>query len=686
MGTRNTFFLLNWQVTLQGGLHTLKKTIRTCLWHGSKVGPFTLLLYLSLFPLTVYSQDYQRMGFDTVHVREGEDLIINNKVFRTKKDTIFYIPSSINYRVKRYKIGDDKSFYDSLEVKTENGTWLFRTLGNILLEKKKKDESNVRDASDLALYLENDNKIIKDIKIIRLDPFGTSVNDQVTEVNNWFEKAGNYLHIRTTERVIEKHLLFKRNERLDPYDLNDSERLLRRLSNIKDARILVQPAPEANDSVNVVVIARDVWSKAFGISTKNFSDGQFDFWDRNIFGLGHENKNGIFWDTQEDPKLGYKGEYILKNIGGSFVDWRSSYWDVFGAKLIRTELSREFFTPDIRYAGGLLLERGRLINDIWTRDSVYNEKNYAFSNVDVWFGRSFPILRFNAFEQLRSNLVVTARFQKESYMQRPADVSRNFLHRFHDKTRILAGIGWNSQNFKRRNLIYSFGRTEDIPFGYMLNLIGGYEYGEYKNRWYFGLTMAHAVDMPQDNYIYGKLSIGGFLREKKVEQGILKLESTYFTRLYRLRGFRFRYFANVNFTNGINPYQDEFTTINNGEGIKGLRSKQLLGSRKLVFNSEIVTFTPIYVFGFRLVVYGFGDIGFVGNHARLLINEDLYAGLGLGIRLRNERLTFNTIQLRLAFYPNIPDDATPEFIQFSGEPRLRPNNFFINEPSIIDYH
>lgn len=650
----------------------------------TSIGVAIFLIVFLMLTLTGFSQNRQ-VDFDSVRVHEGEDLIINNRVFKIKKDTVFYIPSSISYKIKRYEIGDYTEFYDSLEVKASNGNWLSHMLGKMLLKEKSKKHEELINPDDLSAYFIHKDKTIKEIKIIRLNPFGTSVNDNASEADNWFQKAGNYLHFRSTEKVIRKHLLFKKNQKVNPYALNDSERLLRNLSNIKDARIIIEPLVGSEDSVNVVVVSRDVWSKAFGIATKNFSDGQFDFWDRNIFGLGHENKNGIFWNSKENEALGYKGEYNLRNIGGSFINWKSSYWNVFGTKVYRSEIFREFFTPDILYAGGITLDRSRFVRDIWTRDSIYAENAYSYSDVDVWLGRSVPIFRFQRFQKSRSNIVMAGRVQYQDFMERPGEVEPGFLYRFHDKTRLFLSVGLNSQIFKRNNLIYSFGRTEDIPYGYLLNLTGGYEFGEFYDRSYLSLSFSQAFNMTRDNYLYGSINIGGFFRNQEIEQGIFKIETNYFTRLFRIKGFRFRYFANTTFTNGVNTLPDEFTTINGGSGIKGLRSRSLVGSRKLVFNTELVSFTPIYIFGFRMVIYGFGDFGLIGNRDKSLFKQDLYSGYGIGLRLRNERLTFNTIQLRLAIYPNIPIDATPQLMQFSGEPRLRPHDFYLDKPSILTF-
>ncbi|NJK86664.1 MAG: hypothetical protein HC906_12535 [Bacteroidales bacterium] len=65
------------------------------------------------------------------------------------------------------------------------------------------------------------------------------------------------------------------------------------------------------------------------------------------------------------------------------------------------------------------------------------------------------------------------------------------------------------------------------------------------------------------------------------------------------------------------------------------------------------------------------------------LGSKAYSGLGAGVRLRNERLIFNTLQIRLAFYPVVPNDAKYQVFQLTGEERLRFENFYISSPEII---
>jgi hypothetical protein len=56
-------------------------------------------------------------------------------------------------------------------------------------------------------------------------------------------------------------------------------------------------------------------------------------------------------------------------------------------------------------------------------------------------------------------------------------------------------------------------------------------------------------------------------------------------------------------------------------------------------------------------LFSFFEVGIVGTYDQSIFEQNYYAGIGLGMRIRNENLIFKTIQLRLAFYPNHPSDV-----------------------------
>jgi hypothetical protein len=61
------------------------------------------------------------------------------------------------------------------------------------------------------------------------------------------------------------------------------------------------------------------------------------------------------------------------------------------------------------------------------------------------------------------------------------------------------------------------------------------------------------------------------------------------------------------------------------------------------------------------------------------------SSIGIGIRIRNENMVFNTLQVRIGYFPNPPNCSTISPIIVSGEQLLRPVNFEPGPPAIMVY-
>ena len=88
---------------------------------------------------------------------------------------------------------------------------------------------------------------------------------------------------------------------------------------------------------------------------------------------------------------------------------------------------------------------------------------------------------------------------------------------------------------------------------------------------------------------------------------------------------------------------------------------------------------------FRFLFFGFGDLGLIGPENRSIFSNKLYSGIGIGVRVRNENLVFKTFQIKFAFYPTVPNDILPYYINISGENYQKITNFDPAVPYIIDF-
>lgn len=96
-------------------------------------------------------------------------------------------------------------------------------------------------------------------------------------------------------------------------------------------------------------------------------------------------------------------------------------------------------------------------------------------------------------------------------------------------------------------------------------------------------------------------------------------------------------------------------------------------------------FSPANFYGFKFAFFGFADFSFLSGTNDITGNGYALTDIGLGIRIRNNHLVFNTFQLKLAFYPNPPLYSQINQLTVSGEQLLRPNNFDSGPPAIITY-
>ena len=261
------------------------------------------------------------------------------------------------------------------------------------------------------------------------------------------------------------------------------------------------------------------------------------------------------------------------------------------------------------------------------------------------------------------------------------EVQQDYNQAFHDRTNILVGVGLSSRGYYKDRLIRNFGRTEDIPVGTSLQLTSGYQIGEFFNREYVGIEFAEGEVLRKFGYIKGTFKLGGFFRHKTLEQGVLKMRGEYFSRLQTWNLFKYRQFITVDYTKGIRRKEQDYLDINDANGIRGLYNFFLTGTERFVVNTESVIFTPFYVGGFRTAFLAFFDFGLIDTPR----GRDSYYGAGFGMRLKNDNLAFNTIQLRLGFYPSVPFEAASRSFNFSTIGNLELQDFDISSPQIIQF-
>jgi hypothetical protein len=577
------------------------------------------------------------------------------------------------------------AFFDSSRTFTTGNKWINELQNSVIRPPKDGITDTLPTLRTELEFLQYEGYIIRSIRFVKLDVFGATIIDTSAQTSNWFEKRGNMVHIKTNNRILERHLLINEGDAIDPRVLADNVRLFRDQSYIEDARIIVEPVSLMNGFADILIIVKDQWSKAFFIEMSDVNAGKIEVWDRNIFGTGKEIQNNFHWNPEKYGTWGYEAIYNNRNILGSFVDGKFHYTSVFERESYGMQFNRKFYTPNTKYAGGASAYYLSSMRNIWNSDSGYFYQQVSSKKADIWIGRSLKLNKNAEIFKNRVNLIVASRLYKENYIDRP-EVSDRLYYEFHDKSVWLNTIALSSQSFYQSNLIYSYGRTEDIPIGSLVNFTFGPEFGEFNNRMYTSISFSGSNYITNLGYWYLQIGEGGFLTKSgNFEQAIFQLRLKYISNLFIYNRFKFRQFFNVNFTRGVKRFEDDRITINEQYGLRGFNESNVVGLQRLNINMETVAFTPWYSFGFRFTFFGYMDFALLGSESTNLLYEDVYTGLGIGTRIKNERLVFPTFSFRLGFYPNLKDLPFSERMHFSGEPKLQPDNFYVTSPEMIGF-
>jgi len=252
----------------------------------------------------------------------------------------------------------------------------------------------------------------------------------------------------------------------------------------------------------------------------------------------------------------------------------------------------------------------------------------------------------------------------------------------------LASIAFSVQKYYKTNLLYSYGRTEDIPTGGLLRLTMGREFNEFnsfRKRTYLGAEIAFGKSEKNLGYFYTSAGLATFIDGKQSRQGLLSFRLNYFSNLVSFRTSKIRNFVSFDYTRGIDRNSDEFLFYDKRNGFSGIKNDSIRGKQRLAVSLESVLFSPLNVYGFRFAFFGFADLSFLSGSNEVFGSGYSLSGIGVGIRIRNDNLIFNTFQLRLGFFPYPPSYSRINNFTVSGEQLLKPSNFETGPPSVLPY-
>lgn len=577
---------------------------------------------------------------------------------------------------------DQQRFLGGLKAYTKRKTILGKAASVAFNFTERREEQGGLDATLLDRQYDRHNyKIVRRVEVQTLDAFGFSLNDSTRVPRNILEKGGNALHIKTARRKIRKLLLFRPNEELQPQALAETERLLRQTNFILDARVVVNERTSTKDSIDVKVITKDVFSISGGLQIRDVGAGLLTLRDKNFLARGHDFRNRLDYGLSSPQPWRYEGSYTvpLRNYLGVQARYRNQ-WQFEEAA---ASLYRGFVSVNTRYAYALSLTRlnqGRQ-RTFPTDGSRPEYDPLGYTVADAWVGRAFQPRSYDLGYDNPARIIVAARAVRTDYYRRPDPV-------FTSSSTALLSVGYSVRRYYKDRYLFGFGRTEDVPTGSLLTATTGYDLNRTGGRPYFAGRVALAGFNPLRGYLFVSGEYGRFLRQGRWLEGAFNSEVLAFTRLYHTGNWQWRHFFWQRSILGLGrAVTDRQLSIAGDRGLRGFSDDGVLrGSSRFVLNYEANVFTPVSFLGFRVAGIAWADVAWLSTNGRPSPFQDKpYTGFGLGVRLRNEYLAVNTIQILFGFYPQGIDDGKGTRLYQTTRSIYRFNDFSFGQPSIVRY-
>ncbi len=541
-------------------------------------------------------------------------------------------------------------------------------------------------------YLVHTGKTIRFIAILSLG-FERSIYDTGRIRNTFGVVVANAFHKNTREKVIANNLFFREGSKINPYLVADNERHLRDQVYIQDARILMEAVPGSIDSVDVIVITKDVFSIGGNVSVNGVDRLKLGVKEENSGGSGSKIAVSTFYERDRKPNFGYGAEIIKRNIKGSFIDWSigfQTYKNAFNSgrgeeTYVYTHFEKPLVSLYIPWIGAADLSFSKTSN-AYLKDSLYqSDYKYAYYNADVWFGYNFcnkKLLVENMSKRVRE--FVAIRGFKQSFNQLPQVNMLNYDYRYADVSGILLAFSIFKQNFYRTNFIYGFGRNEDVPEGFSASIIGGWIEKDKRRRPYYGVDAQRNHFNKKGFYSAYTFRFGGYSYKSKWEDIDLLLGVEHFTKLKKMGGkWLNRNFYSASFTRQINPVLNQPLFLRSAFGLPYYHNANLFSDFRGTARGETVFFNMKKFWGFRTAPFIFGDLSIIKPINQSFSKSELYSAWGGGVRTRNENLVFGTIELRGYFFPRPVGVMKGYKIELNTSIRFKYNNSFIRKPDFV---
>lgn len=540
-------------------------------------------------------------------------------------------------------------------------------------------------------------KVIRFIETVPVG-FNQNLNDTTEIRRNFAIRVANRFHRTTRDITIRKNLFFREGEVFLPLLVADNERFLREQPYIRDAVIVVYQSVMSSDSVDIIVLTKDVFSIGGNFSFSGADRAKAEVREENLVGTGARLTFSGLYDKARNPNAGFGVELLERNIKGSFLSGTIGFKSFKNAVLsdryeenaAYLQLEKPLVSRYTEWTGSFFVSHNESVNAYLDTTQYRNTSAYSYNNFDLWSGYNIGWrTKRKTDSEKRLRHFVAARVFYTSFSKVPGIFKDSFNYNFADKNGVLFSYSLYKQNFYITNFVYGFGRNEDVPIGINATVLAGWTNIQSRLRGYYAAALDASTYSPKGFFSAYTARLGAYRTANAWEDINLLLSVDHFTRLRSFnRKWLNRNFISFSYSRLFNRDLNEPVKLQSDYGLPYFRSDSLNTleySFRMALKLESVFYNMRKIAGFRLAPFVSAQFFLVKPTMNPGNVQQGFTALGGGIRTRNENLVFGTLELRAFYFPRI---SSPEMqrwkIIFTSNLRFKYNSSLVRKPDFVN--
>jgi hypothetical protein len=450
--------------------------------------------------------------------------------------------------------------------------------------------------------------------------------------NKGLYRLADRLHVRTKPSTIRAQLLFRSGDRYSAERLAETERNLRKLVFIYDAKVF--PVRYADGKVDVMVITRDVWTLSPSISfgrSGGTNSTSYSLQEENFLGWGKDLEIGRQSNVDRTSNI---AEYSDPSVLGSRWTGALAYVDSSDGNQRSAQLSRPFYALDTQWSAtlsGQTYDRtvsryflGNIVDQFNNDEKTYLiEGGVSTGLIDGWSRR----LLFGMYYDRNDFLPTPA----TTLPAKPLPPDRTLSYPF-------VGFDIIQDRYGKAGDENQIGKTEDLYYGTEVTGEVGYSdaaFGANHDALMVKSAVVHGLEWPHEQQLFLNWDLSSRLESDHARNLISDAAVRYYWR-WRPDWLLYGSLSGT-VTHLLDP--DVQLLLGGDNGLRGYPLRYEAGTSRGLLTVEQRVFTDWYPF--RLIRVGaaaFADVGrtwgsgVVGNSDLGLLSD-----VGLGLRLGNAR-------------------------------------------------